>query len=107
MAKGFRPGDYVVYRKTKFSRRPGPRATNVRPATNGDSYSYVVDKFWVVQQVSEDGTVTLKTPRGNVRVVQTGDPLLRHAKFWERLRYRDRFVLSADAEEGGGMQPVV
>ena len=103
MANGLSPGDYVVYRKTKFSRRPGPRAVNVRPATNGDSYNYVVDKFWVVQRV-DDGTVTLRTPRGKTHTVRSDDPLLRRANFWERWRYRDRFVSSA-ATEDGGMQP--
>lgn len=105
MANGFQPGDYVVYRKTKFSQRPGPRAVNVRPASKGDSYSYVVDKFWVVHHVAEDGTLTLKTPRGKSHTVGADDPLLRRANIYERWRYRDRFVSSAQADDGG-MQPI-
>jgi hypothetical protein len=97
MANGFRPGDYVVYKKTKFSRRPGPRAVNVRPASNGDSYSYTVDKYWVVQRVAEDGTIVLHTPGGKVHHVNADDPLLRRANVWERWRHRDRFESSATA----------
>ena len=99
MANGFRSGDYVIYKKTKFSRRPGPRAANVRPASNGDSYAYTVDKFWVVQRVADDGTVVLRTPGGKVRHVQSDDPLLRRANWFERWRYRDRFESSLEKDE--------
>lgn len=104
MANGFRPGDYVIYRKTKFSRRPGPRATNVRPSSKGDSYAYVVDKYWVVQYVSDDGQITLVTRRGKTHTVSADDPALRRANLWERWRHRDRFEFGADEAEESGME---
>lgn len=108
MANGFRPGDQVIYSKTKFSRRPGPRAVNVRPSSNGDSYAYVVDKFWVVQSVAEDGSVTLCTRTGKTHTVAVNDPLLRRANFWERWRYRNRFnnIANETADESGGAMRV-
>lgn len=103
MAKGFRPGDYVIYRKTKFSRRPGPRAIEVEPANNGDSYTYSVDKFWIVQRLTEDGEVILRTRSGKTHSVRKDDPLLRKANLLERWRYRDRFESAAaqEADESG------
>ncbi len=106
MANGFRPGDQVIYRKTKFSRRPGPRASNVRPSSNGDSYTYIVDKFWIVQSVSDEGTLTLRTRTGKTHTVAVGDPLLRRANFWERWRHRDRFDHGElDQSVESGMNP--
>ena len=100
MANGFRPGDYVIYRKTKFSSQPGPRATDVRPSPNGDTYNYIVDKFWIVRHVADDGTLTLQTRRGKTHRVSADDPLLRRPNFFERWRYRDRFEFS-DAMDAG------
>ncbi len=105
MAKGYRPGDYVIYRKTKFSSQPGPRATDVRPSPNGDNYSYIVDKFWVVQHVADDGTLTLQTRRGKTHCVAPDDPLLRRANFFERWRYRDRFTFSEAIEDDSSLMP--
>lgn len=39
-------GDLVVYRKSKRSTAPGPRAKNIQPATHGEEYGYSVDKYW-------------------------------------------------------------
>ena len=89
--KQFRQGDLVVYRKSKSSLHPGPRARDVRPAANGDNYSYIVDKFWVVEKALEDGTLLLKTRGDKTHEISTNDPNLRHASFWERIRYADRF----------------
>jgi hypothetical protein len=36
MRNGMQSGDWVIYRKTKFSTHPGPRAQNVLPAERGD-----------------------------------------------------------------------
>lgn len=84
------PGDWVIYRKTKFSTHPGPRASNVAPAEHGDSYVYTVDKFWLVDKVNE-GTVTLRTRKGKRHVVDLPDPNLRKANWLERWWYRSRF----------------
>ena len=99
MQKGlFSPGDAVVYRKCKHSSTPGPRAKSVDPAPRGEEYTYTVDKFWVVVGLLPDDTVRLATRRGKEHVVQCSDPNLRHARWWERLIYRDRFPKPGDAE---------
>ena len=88
----FEPGDPVVYRKAKHSTRPGPRAKEVVPARYGDDYSYLVDKFWVVLQKSDDQRqLVLMTRQGKKHHVSTDDPNLRRPNLWERLRYRNRF----------------
>ena len=87
----FSPGDWVVYCKTKFSRNPGPRAHGIQPSAHGDGYVYMVDKFWVVDEVSPDGEVTLRTRTGKRHRLAADDELLRPASLWERLRYRSKF----------------
>ncbi|MCA9057064.1 MAG: hypothetical protein KDA85_01135 [Planctomycetaceae bacterium] len=96
----FQIGDWVVYRKTKFSNHPGPRAHNLYAARNGDQYTYTVDKFWVVAAINEDGMLLLQTRRGKQHTVRPNDPLLRHPTWLERWRYRTRFPsLSATISE--------
>ena len=51
----------------------------------------VVDKFWIVGQVLENGRLLLKTRRGKKHVVDHGDPNLRRATLWDRIRYKARF----------------
>lgn len=85
------PADWVVYRKQKHSTSPGPRAKEVSAAPRGETYSYVVDKFWVVQEQLEDGRLLLTTRRGKEHTVSPDDPNLRHARWWERWLYRRRF----------------
>ena len=92
MKKTYRPGDLVVYRKTKHSTHPGPRAENVHPAPNGDSYSYTIDKFWMVDDVLEDGTIVATTRRGKKNFLQADDPMLKRASLIERILYRSRFA---------------
>lgn len=87
----FQPGDWVIYRKQKSSTIPGPRAENVRAASKGNLYRYTVDKFWVVEDVGDDGVLQLRTRRGKRHVVAPDDPQLRKARLWERWIYRDRF----------------
>jgi len=58
---------------------------------NGDGYSYNVDKFWVVARVLDDGRLLVVTRRGKEHVVDPGDPNLRRASWWERLKYQRRF----------------
>ncbi|MBL8818250.1 MAG: hypothetical protein JNL58_19640 [Planctomyces sp.] len=75
----------------KHSRHPGPRARSIHPAPAGDDYSYVVDKFWIVDAITEDGTIVLRTRRGKTHSIRRDDPLLRRANLWERWRHRNRF----------------
>lgn len=89
--KGMRPGDWVVYRKSKFGVIPGPRAKDVAPVQHGDGYSYLVEKFWVVSEQLSDGRLRLRTRRGKEHIVRPDDANLRAARWWERLLYRDRF----------------
>lgn len=92
MKTAFRPGDLVVYRKTKHSTQPGPRAENIQPAANGDTYSYTVDKFWMVDDVLEDGTIVATTRRGKKNFLQPDNPMLKRANLIQRILYRARFA---------------
>ena len=85
------PCEPVIYKFTKATTRPGPRAQQVSPAPQGDLYSYLVDKFWIVGDVLADGNLVLRTRRGKQHIVSADDPNLRPARWWERLWYRDRF----------------
>jgi hypothetical protein len=87
----FKPGDYVIYRKQKFSVHPGPRARDVRPAPNGDLYSYEVDKFWMVLAVEGGDKIILCTRRGKHLTLSGDDPALRRAHWVERILFRQRF----------------
>jgi hypothetical protein len=87
----YAPGDPVVFCKVKHSNRPGPRAHDVAPAAKGESYAYLVDKFWVVVTTLSNGQVLLRTRRGKEHVVNADHPNLRRARWWERILYRDRF----------------
>ncbi|MEP5993360.1 MAG: hypothetical protein ABJ301_29250, partial [Rhodopirellula bahusiensis] len=44
-------GDWAIYRKSKRSKVPGPRASSVKPNLKGETYNYVVQKFWMVDEV--------------------------------------------------------
>jgi hypothetical protein len=88
----FNPGDSVVYRKSKQTTNPGPRAQSIRAARKGDHYSYCVDKFWVVRQVLGNGKLLVETRRGKVHVLDVNDPNLRRPSLLQRIRYRDRFA---------------
>lgn len=87
----FQPGDWVIYHKTKWSAEPGPRAKNVVPASGGDQYVYNVDKFWIVEQTKDDGSVILMTRKGKRHVLDSDLPSLKRASWFERLRHRTRF----------------
>jgi hypothetical protein len=88
----FKPGDLVVFRRRKDTTHPGRRAQDVQATPHGDLYSYFVEKAWIVESVLADGQLLLKTRRGKTHVVDPGDPNLRHANLWDRLRYRLRFA---------------
>ena len=97
----FKPGDRVIFRKQKESHSPGPRAKRTSPAAKGDTYVYVVDKFWLVKSVDEQGHVQVMTRRGKAHIVNCDDPHLRTAKWWEKLIFASRFpdpdILETDA----------
>ena len=83
-------GDWVIYRKQKISNSPGPRAKEVRASSGGETYQYMVDKFWVVEEVQDDG-LKLRTRRGKRNTISLDDPRLRIPSWWERLLYAGRF----------------
>ena len=91
MQSNYRIGDPVIFRVSKLSTNPGPRAEAIAPAPRGEFYSYEVDKYWVVAEARPDGKVLLRTRRGKERVLDAGNPRLRRAHWWERLLYRRRF----------------
>ncbi len=96
----FTPGDPVIYRVTKHSPCPGPRAKGVSPSRSGEDYSYQVDKFWVVDQVLEGGQLLIRTRRGKTRVIDANDYNLRAPRWWESLLYRRQFpTLDAESQK--------
>ncbi len=101
-AKRFRQGDQVVYRKTKHSPLPGPRAQGVIPSPAGDDYAYCVDKYWVVVDVTPEQKLVVKTRTGKMHTLDPDDPNLRHAHFWERWFLGQRFP---DSTSPGQSEP--
>lgn len=87
----YRPGDLVVFVVSKISREPGPRAHHIHPAPFGETYQYIVEKYWTVRSHATDGTLELVTRRGKVHHVRADDPRLRPARLWERWFHRGRF----------------
>ncbi|EMB15213.1 hypothetical protein [Rhodopirellula europaea] len=90
-ANQFQRNDWVIYRKQKSSVSPGPRASEVHAAGKGNSYRYVVEKYWVVEEVLDDDRLKICTRRGKRHLVDANDPSMRKARWWERLLYRSRF----------------
>jgi hypothetical protein len=88
---GFKPGDWVIYRKRKISSSPGPRARNTMPAAKGETYNYVVEKYWIVSEVAGNGQIQLVTRLGKQHVVPGDDPRMRRPTWWERWLYSGRF----------------
>jgi hypothetical protein len=87
----FKPGDPVIFRMTKRTPHPGPRAKHINPEPRGECYTYDVDKLWRVLGVSSDGTLRLITRRGKEHLVRPDDPHLRPASWIERLVWHNRF----------------
>ena len=85
------PGDWAVYRKSKRSTSPGPRAEHVVASTKGETYTYVVDKFWVVESVLPENRLLLRTAKGKTHTIDTQDPNLRKPSWIQRLLWRNRF----------------
>ncbi|MEM7477684.1 MAG: hypothetical protein AAF483_22070 [Planctomycetota bacterium] len=84
-------GEKVVYAKDKHSQAPGQRAQDVTASAKGDGYSYIVEKYWIVKEILEDGELLLMTRRGKEHVISMDDPGLRAASFWEKLFLGRRF----------------
>ena len=84
-------GDRVVYAKDKHSGSPGQRAQDVSASTKGDGYTYIVEKYWIIKEIREDGFLILQTRRGKEHVISPNDPSLRSASFWEKLFLGKRF----------------
>ncbi len=101
MTASIRPGDVVVYRKQKFSAKPGPNARQIDPSPRGDSYSYLVSKFWRVVSVPSEQVIVVCTRTGKELKVNANDPNLRRAGLWDWLWFRKRFP---QPPEGGPAQ---
>jgi len=90
----FRKNQLVVYHKQKHGIRPGPRARDLRPTPQGNTYDYFVDKFWIMTGCTADGHLLLRTPGGKLHAVDPRDPCVRRPTvrewLWLRLRARRR-----------------
>ena len=97
MKHRFRQHELVVYEKHKHGTHPGRRARDVRPAPRGDDYEYVIDKYWIVEEVRADAQVVVRTPGGKLHELSCADPCLRPATWIERLwlLWRERPRLDA------------
>lgn len=84
-------GDWAIYIKQKQSAAPGPRARDVMPATHGETYSYLVEKCWVVLEVLDSGELKLITRRGKIHTISPNDPALRKPTLWQKLTLASRF----------------
>ena len=85
------PGDWAVYRKSKRSTNPGRRACRVKANAKGETYAYVVEKFWVVERVLPNGNLILRTARGKTHQIDPEDPNLLRPNLLARLRWGERF----------------
>jgi hypothetical protein len=105
MSSRFRRGEIVVYKKQKVSPKPGPRAHDIAPAVQDGKFAYVVDKFWVVTEVRDDGKIMVRTRRGKQHCIDPLDPNLRRVGWWDRLWNRSEYrkllasVTEADAAD--------
>jgi hypothetical protein len=84
-------GDRIVYRKQKVSTHPSPRAYDVHPASQGDTYIYFIDKFWTVEKILRDGRLLVTTRTHKHHYLSPEDPNLQKASWFARLRYWKRF----------------
>lgn len=91
MRQVWKQGDWAVYRKSKRSASPGKRAEHVIASPKGETYTYVVDKFWVVEATLPGNRLRLRTARGKTHVIDADDPSLRRPSLFQRLVRRDRF----------------
>jgi hypothetical protein len=90
-SKRWSVGDWVIYRKSKRSTSPGRRAQNVTPASRGETYTYTVDKYWIVKAILEDDLLLVQTLGGKQHKLSVDDASLRKPRFWENWLLRGRF----------------
>ena len=90
----WKAGDWAVYRKSKRSTTPGPRATSVKACRKGENYTYIVDKFWIVDSTLPGGRLMLRTARGKTHIIDANDPNLRKPGWLRRLLWRGRLWYS-------------
>ncbi len=90
-SRRFLAGDWVIYRKPKHSTKPGPRARDIKPTRYGEDYTYFVTKFWIVEDVLEDGRLRVRTRRGKTHLLDAADRNLRRVPRWQRWLYRKWF----------------
>ena len=95
----FRKGDWIVFRKTKFSEHPTSRAIEVTPSRQGDGYSYVVEKYWVVVDTLENGNIVVCTRRGKRHEIEPDEFKVRKATLWDRVLRRSRFQETSEVAE--------
>ena len=88
----FRVGDKIVYHKPKSSFCPGPTAKQVYPLEHGEEYHYVVDKFWKVACVNDDGALDVVTRTGKKHRLEASDPNIKKARLLQYFLYRKRFL---------------
>jgi len=91
MTAQFKPGDLLIYKKQKQSEAPGPRAHSLAPAVQSGKFRYVVDKYWIVVDAHNDGTLEVQTRRGKRHRLHADDPNVRRANWWQRIWYRSRY----------------
>ena len=84
-------GEFVIFSKPKMSTHPSPRAKEIYPAQHGDTYSYIIEKFWKVVRILDDNTIEIETRRGKRRRLNKDTPLLRKPGLLERFVFRNRF----------------
>ena len=107
----FNRGDIVVYSRQKQSASPGPRARDVSASAGGETYSYIVDKFWIVAEVGEQ-ELKLMTRSGKEHTVDIDNFRLSRPSIWQRLFLKYKFpspsVLEqwdANSQDSGRVSP--
>lgn len=100
----FKVNDWVVCTREKHSLSPGPRAKNISPSPHGEMYSYEVDKYWIVREITDD-TLVLETRTGKKHELPKSDRRLRHPTWWERFFYADRFPSRNPTPPAGDSPP--
>lgn len=90
-----RPGVPIVYRVQETSTRPSPDAVDVFPSEHGESYDYLANRYWRVEEVLPDGWIVARTPLMEHQYLRRNDPNLRKASLLERLRHAARFPTEA------------
>lgn len=97
--RAFHPGDRVIFAAQKSGLQPGPRAEAIYAFPNGEGYSYIVRKPWIVARLIGSDAVEVVTRGGKRRVVRTSDPGLRRigrwTALWFCLRTRRSFPLAS------------